>query len=395
MAAVSPMLVFSDSVHPDRRLVRATGYGWMIALCLWQTMPALRLAAAELQPASTTPAAVEAAPAKAKETIPPEALQKMAVARQKDASFQKLIKSIFADDGIADIRVTFGYDDTKDTREANDPLRAERFMGSLKDLGFQEYPASEAAAKALGVPVDAPNLRILTGQTKQGQMLRVALMWSALSKSGTKNIGIGYKDQLLRSGEAMDFTKKACAEAEVMIYVGHSRSGGGPDTYPPETRPAAGGVSTTDFSYYKRNRPGMQALGPYLRKRESTPKLVSWTGCLSDEHFRQWFGECFAKKSHETGVILSTRLTSYTPWENAVQGYDEGNMVALAIIHALHEGSDRAGMEEKLRACEMDQLRDFDKPAWRLSMLPGAPQKQMPAQAQAETQTPAPAAAGQ
>lgn len=323
---------------------------------------------------------------------------KLLAQREKDAAFEKTIKSIFADDGIADIRVTFGYDDTKDAREANDPIRAERFMNSLKDLGFQEHAASEAAARALGVPVDAPNLRILTGQTKKGQMLRVALMWSALSRSGTKNIGIGYKDQLLRSDEAMDFTKKACAEAEVMIYVGHSRSGGGPDTFPPETRPAAGGTSSTDFSYYKKNRPGMQALGPYLRKMEATPKLLSWTGCLSDEHFRSWFAECFAKKSHHTAVILSTRLTSYTPWENAVQGYDEGNMVALAIIHALHEGSNREEMEAKLRACEMDQLRDFDKPAWRLTMLPGAkPQQpaQVAEQAQAQTKTAAPATEGQ
>jgi hypothetical protein len=324
---------------------------------------------------------------------------KIAAQREKDAAFEKTIKSIFADDGIADIRVTFGYDDTKDAREANDPIRAERFMNSLKELGFQEHPASEAAAKALGVPVEAPNLRILTGQTKKGQMLRVALMWSALSRSGTKNIGAGYKDQLLRSDEAMDFTKKACAEAEVMIYVGHSRSGGGPDTYPPETRPAAGGVSSTDFSYYKKNRPGMQALGPYLKKREATPKLLSWTGCLSDEHFRSWFAECFSKKSHHTAVILSTRLTSYTPWENAVQGFDEGNMVALAILHALHEGSNREEMEAKLRACEMDQLRDFDKPAWRLTMLPGAAPQQ-PAQVaeqaqQAQTKTPTAATAGQ
>ncbi|RBP44643.1 hypothetical protein DES53_104465 [Roseimicrobium gellanilyticum] len=315
---------------------------------------------------------VGTASAKEASAVPPEELAKITAAREKDAGFDKLVRSIFADDGIADIRVTFGYDDTKDAREANDPIRAERFMNSLKELGFQEHAPSEAAAKALGVPVEAPNLRILSGQTKKGQMLRVALMWSALSKSGTKNIGIGYKEQLLRSGEAMDFTKKACAESEVMIYVGHSRSGGGPDTYPPETRPAAGGVSATDFSYYKKNRPGMQALGPYLRKRESTPKLVSWTGCLSDEHFRDWFAGCFAKKSHDTGVILSTRLTSYTPWENAVQGYDEGNMVAIAIIHALYEGSDRSAMEEKLRACEMHQLRDIDKPAWRLSLLPGA-----------------------
>ncbi|WP_206026052.1 hypothetical protein [Roseimicrobium sp. ORNL1] len=339
------------------------------------------------------------APAPDKQPPGPSAEEaKLLAQREKDAAFEKTVKSIFTDDGIADIRVTFGYDDTKDAREANDPIRAERFMNSLKELGFQEHPASEAAAKTLGVPVEAPNLRILTGQTKKGQMLRVALMWSALSRSGTKNIGVGYKDQLLRSDEAMDFTKKACAEAEVMIYVGHSRSGGGPDTYPPETRPAAGGVSSTDFSYYKKNRPGMQALGPYLRKREATPKLLSWTGCLSDEHFRSWFAECFAKKSHHTAVILSTRLTSYTPWENAVQGFDEGNMVALAIIHALYEGSNREEMEAKLRACEMDQLRDYDKPAWRLTMLPGAaPQQpaQVAEQAQAQTKAPAPATEGQ
>lgn len=381
------MLLSTLSIHPACKPLRAAIRGGMLPLLACGTLMGQGTPAAEISSPAGTP-------------VPAEALARIAAAQEKDAAFDKVVRSIFADDGIADIRVTFGYDDTKDTREANDPIRAERFMNSLKELGFQEHVTSEAAAKALGVPVDAPNLRILTGQTKKGQMLRVALMWSALSKSGSKNIGIGYREQLLRSEEAMDFTKKACAESEVMIYVGHSRSGGGPDTYPPETRPAAGGVSTTDFSYYKRNRPGMQALGPYLKKKEATPKLVSWTGCLSDQHFRDWFAGCFSKKSHDTAVILSTRLTSYTPWENAVQGYDEGNMVALAIIQALHEGSSRESLEEKLRACEMHQLRDMDKPAWRLSLLPGArsPQQVITAQsgaapAQTQQQESAPAQA--
>jgi hypothetical protein len=360
MAVETPMLSSTLSIPFALSSLSAAVRGCLVPLLSYGLVMGQETAPSET-PASAAHIAVPAGdPAKVSE------------ARDKDAAFDKLIRSIFADDGIADIRVTFGYDDTKDPREANDPIRAERFMLSMKELGFQEHVASEAAAKALGVPVDAPNLRILSGQTKSGQMLRVALMWSALSKSGSKNIGVGYKEQLLRSREAMDFTKKACAEAEVMIYVGHSRSGGGPDTYPPETRPAAGGVSTTDFSYYKRNRPGMQALGPYLRKREATPKLVSWTGCLSDAHFRDWFAGCFSKKSHDTAVILSTRLTSYTPWENAVQGYDEGNMVALAIIQSLFEGASRQALEEKLHACEMHQLRDMAKPAWRLSLLPGA-----------------------
>ncbi len=306
-------------------------------------------------------------------------LQKRTAEQKADAAYDAMIRAIFATDAMADIRVTFGYDDTKKTREVNDPVRAERFMRSLYDIGFREYKVTEAAAQALGVPVEAPNLRIMLGGTRKGQMLRVALMWSALSKTGTKNIGIGYSDQLKRSEEAMDFTKKACADSEVMIYVGHSRGGGGPDTYPPETKPAGGGVSATDFSYYKRNRPGMNALGPYLRKYLTTPKLVSWTGCLSDVHFRPWFGDCFSKKAQDTGVILSTRLTSYTPWEDAVEGLDEGVMVALAIIQGLQEGDSREALKARLQACEMEQLRELDKPAWRLTMLPGAASPAPPA----------------
>lgn len=316
-------------------------------------------------PPTTLPGSAPADPAMV------AALEKRTANQKLDASYQEMMDSIFARDAIADIRVTFGYDDTRETREVNDPIRAERFSRSLTDLGFQDYKVTEQAAKTLGVPVDAPNLRIMIGGTRKGQTLRVAFMWSALSKNGTRNIGVGYPDQLKRSEEAMDFTKKACAESEVMIYVGHSRGGGGPDTYPPETKLAGGGVSSTDFSYYKRNRPGMQALGPHLRKLADTPKLVSWTGCQSDSHFRSWFADCFSKKDHNTGVILSTRLTSYTPWRDEVAGLDEGVMVALAIIQAMQEGDARERMMERLFACEMEQMRNLDRPAWRLSMLPG------------------------
>lgn len=311
----------------------------------------------------------------------------------QDVEYARMVKAIFADDGIADIRVIFGYDNTKDFRDANDPGRAARFMKYLKAQGYEEHKPSEHAAAVLGVPVDAPNLRVLAGKNKQGRILRIALMWSSLSDSGARNIGVGYTDQLKRSEEAMNFMKKACAEAEVMMYVGHSRGGGGPDTYPPEIRPSKGSEMVTDFSYYRKNRPGMQALAPYLEKAEATPKLVAWTSCLSDVHFRKWFGDRCARKLHATGVVLSTRLTSYTPWKDEVMGYDEGVMVALAVIEALQYGRDGAQLREDLLGCEMEELR-VAKPAWKLTMLPGLPLQPHPQPVAMPFATPA-VAAGQ
>lgn len=284
-------------------------------------------------------------------------------------------RRVFEGDQLADIRVTFGYDNWVDFKDPNDPGRARCFMVYLSQHMFVQTVCTEALAQELGVDADAQNLRIFEGPGYPGQRVRVALMWSAATSSTAKNIGAGYAKQLKCSGEALKFMQKAAADAEVMIYVGHSRGGGGPDTYPPQAVVGnAEDRQKVDFSYYRKERPGLVSLKPHLGKTPGKPYFMVWTGCFSQD-FSGWISDRFSGRTDPASVILSTRLTRQMPWIDAIEGADEGLMVVTRLIEALQQHQPRTLFLKNLQACEMEEMRVADKPEWRLLSLPSASKK--------------------
>ncbi len=285
-----------------------------------------------------------------------------------DANMQR----VFAGDQQADVRVTFGYDNWTDFKDPNDPGRARNFMHYLADRSFVQIICTEVMATELGVPPEAPNLRVFQGPGQTGQTIRVALIWSACTSSTAKNIGSGYARQLVCSDQALKFMQKSASDSDVMAYVGHSRGGGGPDTFPPQTVfGASGDRQKVDFSYYRRERPGLSSLSSAFSKGPDGPHFIVWTGCLS-EHFSDWFSDRLSKRTDPVSLILSTRLTRQKPWEDGIEGVDEGLMVVAALIEALQRHQSGADFQRRLLTCEIAELRDPEKPEWKIESLPHA-----------------------
>lgn len=286
--------------------------------------------------------------------------------------FEINLKRVFADDQMADIRVTFGYEDAEDLKDPSDPTRALHLMQYLQRHQFEMVKPTAELAKELGVRLEAPNLRILQGPGSVGQTLRVALIWSAATSSTARNIGSGRKQQWICSDDALKFMQKSAVDAEVMYYIGHSRAGGGPDTFPPHTLPNNGGkFQQVDFRYYGSEQPGLASLSPYFGKNKDNPKFIALTGCRSDRHFHQWLARRLSGSDFPTSVVLSTRLTRSMPWEDKIDGCDEALMVLVNLIESLQQHRTEPEFKARLKDCEIEEMRE-SKNAWKLITIPEA-----------------------
>jgi hypothetical protein len=287
------------------------------------------------------------------------------------SDFEVNLKRIFADDRRADIRVIFGYEDYEDFKDPNDPGRADRLLKYLQSHHFTPITPTKELCQELGVRPEASNLRILEGFGSIGQTLRIALMWSSATSSAAKNIGVGYAQQMVCSEDALKFMQKAAEDSEVFFYIGHSRGGGGPDTFPPQTRPGnTENRQQVDFRYYGSEKPGLTSLSPHLGKSKVNPKFVALTGCLSDKHFHQWLTKEMAGNIFPTSVLLSTRLTRSTPWNSNIEGNDEALMALTTFLECLQQHKTEVEFRERLKACEIEGVRNPARHAWKLMALP-------------------------
>jgi hypothetical protein len=290
--------------------------------------------------------------------------------------FKENILRVFADDAMADVRVIFGYDDSQDFHDPFDPTRASNLMAYLVEHGFEPVPITTELAGELGVPLAAPNLRVFVGPGAPRQTLRVALIWSSATSSTLLNIGSGRNLQLRCSYEALSFMQKAAADAEVQVYLGHSRAGGGPDTFPPVTRQNfVGNRQRVNYSHYTGSQPGLASLGSHFKRARERPAIIAWTSCATDRHFKRWFERTLSAKTGATSILLSTRLAYRIPHEVTIEGYDEGLMATVQLIKALQVHGSTGEFQRDLLACEMDARRDPLKPLWKLVWLQGAGKK--------------------
>jgi hypothetical protein len=285
--------------------------------------------------------------------------------------FESNIDRIFAD-GRADIRVVFGYENYEELKDPCDPGRAKHFMKYLTSRSFLPIAPTPELAQALGVPGEDGNWRAFGGMTKDGRRMRVSLIWSSLTTSTAKNLGCDYTRQQAWSRVALNFMRKANMESEVMMYVGHSRGGGGPDTYPPVVLSGKNApVQQVDFGYYRRNQPGLNSLYSSFAKSETTPAFIVWTGCKAHNHFSGWLSSLVGSKQHPTCLLLSTRLTNHIPGAPDIKETDESLMAAVSLMESMIFRETQSEFEKRLLDCEIPEKCDPQKPLWKVTLVPG------------------------
>ena len=291
------------------------------------------------------------------------------VAKTK-TDFEANIDRVYEGDHLADIRVTFGYDNWKDFEDPNDPGRARNLMAWLLDKSFVQVICTPEWAKELGVSSDTKNLRVFEGQGNGDERLRVSIIWSAATSSTAKNIGGGYTKQLKCSNEALKFMQASSESADASIYVGHSRDGGGPDTFPPQTVLGdSEDRQKVDFSFYRREKPGLAALRGHFAKTKGKPCFIAWTGCLSDR-FLGWITDQLGTRETPASLILSSRLSRSMPWVDGFEGVDEALMLVTRLIDAIRLHHSQKTFEKGMFESELSDMREPDRPEWHLYSAP-------------------------
>lgn len=134
--------------------------------------------------------------------------------------------------------------------------------------------------------------------------LIISFFSSALTEDDDKN---RYNvKQIEKSEKAQKTFFDSFQSADFVFYLGHSRSGGGPDFFPPRILDSS---KETDYAWYKETRENKTAMIEALQKLpvDKKPAMIALLGCSSQLHFYRKLKEA----APHTTFFLS-RQTIYT-----------------------------------------------------------------------------------
>lgn len=197
-----------------------------------------------------------------------------------------------------DVTVAFGYKDA----------RPSPFVGDLYERALL---VQELLAHGFARSVDDDELltRDIVDPDGHPRLLRVRLVASALSADDRAN----RKDprQRAKSRRARAAFLDAITHADVALYNGHARVGGGPDFDPPRLT-SDGHI---DYVWYKKNRPGMPELRAALA-RPGGAKLIGMFACEASQHFARDLGERAAIVSDELVYFADALRATFETIDN-------------------------------------------------------------------------------
>lgn len=127
------------------------------------------------------------------------------------------------------------------------------------------------------------------------------------SYSNSEKTNIVQRDrQRMQSEKAKSIFLDGLKNADVILYSGHSRDGGGPDFNPPVL--TKGGH--VNYSWYRRKKPGLRemlkALESRKKEKNENPGLVGLLSCFSSKHFKAAIDKTVPKTS-----LLMTKSYAY------------------------------------------------------------------------------------
>jgi hypothetical protein len=103
---------------------------------------------------------------------------------------------------------------------------------------------------------------------------------------------------------------------EVVIYIGHSRDGGGPDFNPP--RLLANGEH--DYAWYRAHRPGFLAIEHELTHSKNHPQLLALLSCSTGQHF----AKSLKVVAPDMGMIVSETEEEFLEQVQSLNGTLDG-----------------------------------------------------------------------
>lgn len=150
------------------------------------------------------------------------------------------------------------------------------------------------------------------------------------------------KEQQALTASTNDFFFGGVHAADVLLYLGHARNGGGPDFGPPPlTRDRH-----VDYAYYKKQRPGFSRLLAELKTPGPQPLMIGLLNCMTEHHFGKMLRQVTEAVGSQTGFILTNGFDGSK--RSHLTDYDDGMKGALATVDGLMKMQCLSGFQESL-----------------------------------------------
>jgi hypothetical protein len=193
-----------------------------------------------------------------------------------------------------DIRYVFGYGDDSDDSVVDDTLNRQEFVDRVMS-------ACDSNVRVCGFTRSADDAdlfeKTVVGPTGEKHKIKLRLTASSNSTSDRINQAF-FQEQREKSDNAKKVFFSGINEADMLMYVGHARDGGGPDFSPAVRRKVDGKI---DYDYYSKHKPGLEELTAAFTLSRKTPKILGFLACNSE----RW-SERLVRLAPKSGLILSS-----------------------------------------------------------------------------------------
>lgn len=216
----------------------------------------------------------------------------------EDESCRQLYLSFYRKPKI-DLKVVFGYKDARPARFVADRYERAIFIQRLT----KECKGSNFACGFTRSLSDSDLLtRTIQGPDGKIREIFLRVIHSSVGPDDDENRFNPL--QKWRTRYANLAFLQGLTGGDVVIYNGHSRSGGGPDFEPPRLLKD----NEVDYSWYREHQPGFNPIIATLEGAPSSLRLLGLYSCASSKHFL----ERVRKVKPDLGLITSSKLIYFS-----------------------------------------------------------------------------------
>lgn len=194
--------------------------------------------------------------------------------------------------------VVFGYKDARPSRFVGDRYERAAVAYHLASRCPKDYHACGFTRD----PADGDLFRKqIRGPDGVARWVELKLIHASSGPDDDENRKDSYQQWMSRHAEG-EFLR-ALQSADVVLYDGHSRDGGGPDFTFPRLR----ADGEPHYWWYTTHKPGLKKMSEALESTDTPPKLVGLFSCVSTG----LFGKALASRGKPIARVTSAELLYY------------------------------------------------------------------------------------
>lgn len=184
------------------------------------------------------------------------------------------------------IRAVYGYYDNYEAKDGKSSV----YLGDVAEMKLLRdkftAPCPNERSFACGFTGAGDRLqRVITGPDGRSRTVKLELISSSASPNDRDNRVEGDFNraspaQRVKSDYAEAMFLNGFSAADVLVYLGHARAGGGPSFHPPVLK-ASTGQDPVDFNHYLQTRASFRNMSEALESSARPPKVLALFACRS------------------------------------------------------------------------------------------------------------------